>query len=440
MLRDEDAKQILQCKHKLEQNPEAVAEPAQDAPQPAASSRKSSTSLWSSWGKKASKLGSKAKKAIVDEAMQVAEDVKDLSGGVREGVQLTAQDTKWISEKLKLEAKDRGWLGGFGQLGSSISSSKAASQSTTDTNAVTASTSSSDQVGDASGTDQPATSGSSAVSSEDQATTLKTIKQNLAVTADVSKDLRQGVLDIGNALWEFTASATTAAGSGSSSAPPADQSESVDPAQVMSSPLESYDAFMLESLPESSAQATKVSENLGLWAENTAKVSMGFLRKTADDLSQGLRGLQQQYGGALSQQEIDAAFWSQPSARANYVHVVVAAPASMDSHVEAVPFASSSSLEVPAADVVSRKVRKFGGKLAKQTQRVSASIAQQAMDLGQNLQSRAATASPAADERDADDIFEIGSGEEEAMSDDDDFLDNLASGISEDDTSTRKTH
>merc|ERR1712151_701362 len=85
-----------------------------------------------------------------------------------------------------------------------------------------------------------------------------------------------------------------------------------------------------------------------------------------------------------------------------------------------------ASAPAKAAEV-QRRVRKLGGRLAKQTQKVSAGLVEKAKDLGQNIQARSATGpqgeataeevAPGAEVSDGDDIFEIGSEDEEGLSD-----------------------
>eukprot|EP00928_Gymnodinium_smaydae_P070678 TRINITY_DN54468_c0_g1_i1.p1 TRINITY_DN54468_c0_g1~~TRINITY_DN54468_c0_g1_i1.p1 ORF type:complete len:445 (+),score=98.99 TRINITY_DN54468_c0_g1_i1:115-1449(+) len=73
--------------------------------------------LWASASrlrKKASSIGERAKKAIVEESRQLAEDARDLADGVREGIHLTAQDIVELKEKLSRDRKAARQRGGYG--------------------------------------------------------------------------------------------------------------------------------------------------------------------------------------------------------------------------------------------------------------------------------------------------------------------------------------
>lgn len=55
---------------------------------------------------------SKAKQAIVEEAKQVGDDMRDIAGGVREGMQLTKQDLEdWAPGSINIELHASGLPG-----------------------------------------------------------------------------------------------------------------------------------------------------------------------------------------------------------------------------------------------------------------------------------------------------------------------------------------
>lgn len=96
----------------------------------AADQAKPQVSAWASkigfgqLGKKAGMLATAAKTAVIKEVKMVAEDVQDLRVGVREGAQITMQDTKTLSKQIQQDAKalsqkaNTGWLGGLWRGGS----------------------------------------------------------------------------------------------------------------------------------------------------------------------------------------------------------------------------------------------------------------------------------------------------------------------------------
>jgi hypothetical protein len=95
----------FQANKSLEQSPESSA------------SRTQVPSWASKIGKKAGKLGTAAKTAIITEAKLLSADAKDLAMGVREGASITIQDTKSLSKQLQRDAKQlskqsaAGWRG-----------------------------------------------------------------------------------------------------------------------------------------------------------------------------------------------------------------------------------------------------------------------------------------------------------------------------------------
>jgi len=154
-----------------------------------------------------------------------------------------------------------------------------------------------------------------------------------------------------------------------------------------------------------------------------AQAHMEFLKKTAGEWRSGLNRFGvQQWPGQGVQDVQEAAFVAMPSSRANYVHLVLTTEAEPESPTAAAASAAVASPGPGAAEVAAaaqRRVRTLGGRLAKQTHKV----VEKAKDLGHNLQARAAAGAGGAagageDEADdGDSIFEIGSGDEDGLSD-----------------------
>merc|ERR1719148_393148 len=85
---------------------------------------------------------------------------------------------------------------------------------------------------------------------------------------------------------------------------------------------------------------------------------------------------------AVSEEE---PFWLLPSTRANYAWI----------EPQAMAADASPAAAAVAVQQAQQQMRRIGGRLAKQTQKASSGIMQQARDLGQNIQARTAAAAAA---------------------------------------------
>mmetsp|Transcript_87204 Transcript_87204/g.182492 ORF Transcript_87204/g.182492 Transcript_87204/m.182492 type:complete len:309 (+) Transcript_87204:187-1113(+) len=122
---------------------------------------------FSAFGQRASAFGSKAVQVIASEAKLMAADAKDFQAGVREGWQLTTQDARQFGERIRHAREERAGTGAAPACDSvSVSANPSSSSS-------------------------PSTS--TGPEASDRPEGLAAIRQGLAVTADVSKDLWRDV-------------------------------------------------------------------------------------------------------------------------------------------------------------------------------------------------------------------------------------------------------
>ncbi|CAK9104536.1 unnamed protein product [Durusdinium trenchii] len=120
----------------------------------------------SSLKKKASPFLNKARQAIVEEAKQVKDDMRDIAGGVREGMQLTKQD---------LEEQTRGWRSAFGAKLRSFGAKRDESPRAEE--------------------DDKAKENEKEKEKEKESSALHAVRQNLAMTAKDVSELRQEVMN-----------------------------------------------------------------------------------------------------------------------------------------------------------------------------------------------------------------------------------------------------
>ena len=104
-----------------------------------------------------------SRKAIVEEAKLVTDDVRDIAGGVREGMQLTKQD---------LQAQTKNWRSAIGARWRSFGQEKEERKGYPP------------ETKEADGTGESPASG------------LQAVRQNIAMTADVSKDMWRDVKEL----------------------------------------------------------------------------------------------------------------------------------------------------------------------------------------------------------------------------------------------------
>ena len=105
------------------------------------------------------------REAIVEEAKLVTDDVRDIAGGVREGMQLTKQD---------LQTQTKNWRSAFGARWRSFAQEKEESK------------------GDPPDATKKETDGAG----EASASGFQAVRQNIALTADVSKDMWRDVQEL----------------------------------------------------------------------------------------------------------------------------------------------------------------------------------------------------------------------------------------------------
>jgi len=335
------------------------------------SSKKGASALWSS----AKKFGTKARKAIVEEAKLVAEDARDLAEGVREGVQLTAQDAKVLQEKMKHEAKNRGWHGVLG--GASSSSSKPEGARLEDTQridpevqddllaAISAPAPVPEETAPvvAPSSAAPAEPGSGQAAAEEKLDPFKAIRQGLAATAEVSRemwrDIREVNQDVVSEVKLSVADMRKAVDQiplivGSGKASPSDKRpEGPEEAQgaaeagdverrpsgrvAVTSPLEAFDELLgaAVSTPGDSSPPAPDQRSMAEWrydeqARAAAELSQKVAQATSglfDGLKHGLMpyfGTHDASAGAAARSSAAAPerFWLLPSARANFVQLV----------------------------------------------------------------------------------------------------------------------
>jgi len=218
----------------------------------------------SSFKKKASPLLSKARQAIVEEAKQLKDDVRDVAGGVREGMQLTKQD---------LQEQTRGWRSAFG---AKLRSFQKREDSPTGT----------PQAGETEDSRLESQDSESKVDQKDsKESKLQTLRQNLANTAKDVNELRQEVMD------EVRLSVN-------------------DIRQVLRGGTEEG-TEKTETTEDSKVAST--SETTGDGGFNAVKASAASVFRKAGDLREGLRH-------RLDKSEKQA-FWHLPSTSANYVQL-----------------------------------------------------------------------------------------------------------------------
>jgi len=308
---------------------------------------------------KASPFLSKARQAIVEEAKLVTDDVRDIAGGVREGMQLTKQD---------LQAQTKNWRSAIGARWRSFGQEKEERKGYPP------------ETQEADGT------------GESPATGLQAVRQNLAMTADVSKDMWRDVKELKQEVMSEVRHSVH------------------DLRQVGKQVFGGTEANVERDEGDVDAQdAGEASDSKeGRSPRGLGKVKTAVFRK-AGDLREGLRN-------RLQEEPKEEAFWILPSTRANYVELSSA----------------------PTSQEAVNRVRSLGGKLkgslARKGREVSSgvvSIAQGVRQKGQSLKEAVGTGLPApqkseSDALDAnlgDSIFAIGSDEEDAWSDADDFWD-----------------
>ena len=267
----------------LEQRAAATAGPAAASAKDGGSGKKGASALWSS----ALKFGSKAKKAIVQEAKLVADDARDLAVGVREGVNLTAQDAKVLQEKLKEEAKKKG-LVFSGATGSrskpaaqadaaKVDDAKAEVDDMAQDDLLAAICSTDDLPDTSAGPAKADAEGSSAPAENKGPGGWQAIRQGLASTAEVSKEMWRDIRDVNQDVM------------GDMKTSVADIRKAVAHIPLISGTAEASDA------PDAAAAASN-----GLWG--------------------GLRKVLVPYPGSASSQTAAAPrFYFLPSARANWV-------------------------------------------------------------------------------------------------------------------------
>lgn len=221
----------------------------------------------SSFKKKASPFLSKARQAIVEEAKQLKDDVRDVAGGVREGMQLTKQD---------LQEQTRGWRSAFG---AKLRSFQKREDSPTGT----------PQAGEAEDSRIELQDSEAKVDQKDlkdsKESKLQTLRQNLANTAKDVNELRQEVMD------EVRLSVN-------------------DIRQVLRGGTEEG-TEKTESTEDSKVAST--GETTGDGGFNAVKASAASVFRKAGDLREGLRH-------RLDKSEKQA-FWHLPSTSANYVQL-----------------------------------------------------------------------------------------------------------------------
>jgi hypothetical protein len=332
--------------------------------------------MWaSSLRQKASILGRSAAKAIVEEARLVTEDVRDLGHGVREGMNLTKQD---------LEASWRGVLGA--KLRNPPLDQSDQSQDQTPPSTATSST-------------DTAAGVRSASPEAPVVRALDVLRQNLAATAEASKEVWR---DLGEMKEEVLKEVRTNV---------TDMRQVLQKTGTKTPEAETAGlgpGKMLHDLTERDAQ-----DDVGLDKVKAA------VRKTAGELTQTLR--QRLQNPQASVADAVEPYWLLPSARANYVSLEVD---------------TSFNQNQGLVEAVSR-VRKLGGRLkgsiARKSREVSSGIATIARDVGKisdesplgkltalRPQARADSgdATKNRDEAfDGDSIFEIGSDGDAAWSD-----------------------
>ncbi|CAE7818246.1 unnamed protein product [Symbiodinium sp. CCMP2592] len=310
---------------------------------------------------KASPFLSKARQAIVEEAKLVTDDVRDIAGGVREGMQLTKQD---------LQAQTKNWRSAIGARWRSFGQEKEER------------------------TGYPPETQEADGTGESPATGLQAVRQNLAMTADVSKDMWRDVKELKQEVMSEVRHSVH------------------DLRQVGKQVFGGTEAIAERDEGDADAQDTGEASDSkeGRSPRGLGKVKTAVFRK-AGDLREGLRN-------RLQEESKEEAFWILPSTRANYAEL--SSPPNPNSH-EAV-----------------NRVRSLGGKLkgslARKGREVSSgvvSIAQGVRQKGQSLKEAVGTGLPAPQKSDSDaldanlgdSIFAIGSDEEDAWSDADDFWD-----------------
>lgn len=294
-------------------------------------------------------------------------------------------------------------------------------------------------------TDSSAPSGASAStpSSEPLVSPLFAIRQGLAATAEVSRellrDLREVNQEVANEVRQSVGEIRTSAAAvfqelsavtaGQTNqkqekhevaAAPAESSDldELDSAEALDAQLEgegrpagSSDIEDTRTLPERryDEQAQSAAERMKSMAQLSKEVSKKLWRKTASFRQRGLRQTAGTQGPDLGE-----VFWALPSSRGNYVLLTLEDSTS----------GLSSSKPVLAGTAV-QHVRRLGGSLAQKGREVI----NKARDLGQKLEQASASPSvmrrpPAASSAsghpeayDGDSIFEIGSDGDAAWSD-----------------------
>lgn len=414
--------------------------------------RKGLGAFASAFGKKASKFGSKARKAIVEEAQRVGEDAREFADGVREGAKMTAEDTQKLIDKGKVQAKDRGWFAGLGG-GKKDRSKEAAATSGA-------------SVGEEDGEEAADAEGAGSVEVRDAVSTATAAVSELedgkapdgqdtaiaGLREDVTKAFKEVWRDVRGTMADLSGTPATA-----SHAPAGEEVDFSSDVEVRGAgpPAEDPLRTIRQNLASTADVSRETAKDIWRDVSETNKSVVDDLRQGVKEFRHVLRdiipgkdgegadlaaaggthagvGQAEAIPTASPASPAEEPFWMLPSTCANYVCIEVQIPEERN----------------PAA-AVQQQMRRLGGRLAKQTQKVSSGLVKQARDLGQNLQERraaggdtpgaavgcataaavgaasadaAAAATPEAPPSieacdDADDIFSI--GDEEGLSDPD---------------------
>eukprot|EP00933_Yihiella_yeosuensis_P062115 TRINITY_DN65050_c0_g1_i1.p1 TRINITY_DN65050_c0_g1~~TRINITY_DN65050_c0_g1_i1.p1 ORF type:complete len:505 (+),score=140.44 TRINITY_DN65050_c0_g1_i1:57-1571(+) len=349
---------------------------------------------------KASVFGSKAAKALAEEAKLVKEDVRDIAGGVREGMQLTKQD---------LEAQSKVWkgvLGGRFRTGDPSCTSGEKLEKPEEASAPS----------DNPGQDKDASEVATAPASSSSA--FQSFKQNLAVTAEASKEMwkdigelkqevllevRATVTDIRHVVQNVSSEGATGEANAQSSSKQDGGPSSTDPS------------------PKTSPRPQEELEK-GIKAvfRSAGEIRGGLWQRFQGDLSSPKEA-------ASPATEIEQ-YLLLPSTRANYAELCLDKSTSTSSK-------AGSEQQTGPNDAVNR-VRMFGGRIKGKFAEASSGIASIARDVGKEWkteesphnkltalrpkwgESQASSTAPVDEAFDGDAIFEIGS--DDAWSDLDD--------------------
>jgi len=149
--------------------------------------------LFQSVRNKATPFLTKARKALVEEAKHVTEDVRDIAGGVREGMQLARDD---------LKAQTQSWQQTLGVKLRRGEQQREAAEEHTAAPTEDSSAASSSTAGAPRDTEGEAAESSSAATESRGSEVKRMLKQNLAVTADVSKELWKDIVEVNQDVFK----------------------------------------------------------------------------------------------------------------------------------------------------------------------------------------------------------------------------------------------